>query len=447
MPSVPLGSTPSSAVLSRFLEGIKPGTGILSRMPTELVEIIASHVDMPALGQLRLTCRELESKTLWHFTQMYFREIKYMPSKYALEVLVAMSQSRMAKYVKTLRLGTPSNDQGPISCASPLRTPQIVSAMMEYSEQNRTMRAMGEDVAMIKTAFQSLRGITKIEFVEPACACGCGGLVGAYGEHYLTEVVGEGVAQFAPIMLDPSQSVSRLLYVALSAAESAGLHLEHVNAQMSSFPDEYCDESRGTGFGAFPLHFPLAVPGENPSPFANLSTLKLFLAHHQDVCNPDRRMQLVQRLTSFLDRAPSLKMLSLTFQDQHGTESVLGEITSSPVLRKIPQLELCALRITSKVLTDALKPLRHTVRTLKLRNLYLQDNSWIEMLEWLRDSMVTLNEIDLCYLRGYPDSACYSGDSIKEFFEETLEIWEEQMEDWLEAGCSDSDVDFDGEWL
>jgi len=449
-PRLALGVTPSSAALSRFLKGRKPSSSILPHMPAELVQTIASFLPMPALGNLRLTCKELEVKILWYFAKTYFREMKFMHSKYALEALVAMSKSRMAQYVQKLALGPPSNDQSVVIFSgqepkSAAVRQQITRALYRYAEENRTMRAFGHDAAMIQTAFQNLSAITKMEFLAPTqdCVCPFCSPLSSYGERHLIESVGGGKAGFAPTVLDSSQSLGRLLHITLSAAQSAGLKLECVDARTTPFPDEYTEESQKTGFAAYPLTFPSAPPGERPSDsaFARLSNMKLFLGHHQDTCNAGRRTQLVQRLVTFFDRAPALESLGFTFQEGHGTFECLKQLTHSPPLWKIKRLELSSFDFKCTELFDILDPLRNTLQTLHLSFFKVDDG--FEMLRWFRDRMTSLNEVDLEHLQEYPTPARYGsaalslqhallnsysnsrykGDSIGKFFDETIDKW------------------------
>jgi hypothetical protein len=446
-PHTPLGVTPSSAILSRLLNGCRPGNGILTRLPSELIQSIATHLPMPALGHLRLTCKELESKILWHFAKTYFREMKFMHSKYALDALVAMSNSRMAKYVRTLALGPPSNDQGIVffgggnAPKTPSRRQRIMSAMYNYAAENRTMRAFGHDAAMIQTALGNLPAVTKLEFLGPKqeCACPFCTPTNSYGERHLVEAIGEGKAGFAPIVLDASQSIPRLMHIALEAAQSVGLQLECIDARTTHFPDEYVEECQKTGFGSYSLTFPSAPVrvGSLDSAFATLSSLKLYLGHHQDTCNSDRRLQLVQSLTAFFGRAPALRTLGLMFQEGHGTLACLEQLTSSPSLRKILRLELRNFEFSSMELFDVLDPLAKTLQELDLS--FFKVDDWFAMLFWFRYHMTSLTKVALHELRGFPSSARYTGDSIAEFFEETATQWQMDRDAAYEYGYNTDD--------
>jgi hypothetical protein len=392
-------------------------------MPAELIQTIASFLPMPTLGNLRLACKELEAKILWHFTKTYFREMKFMHSKYALEALVDISNSRMAQYVQALALGPPSNDQSVVvfhgqEPKSPIVRKQITTALYRYADENRTMRAFGHDAAMIQTAFENLSAVTKIQLLAPDTKCACPGCspmrpydgshVLSYGERHLFQSVGGGKAVFAPIMLDTSQSLARLLHIALTAAQAAKLQLECVDAHTTTNPPDYMDECQTTGFAAYPLTFPSGLPGSfSDTAFAKLSTFRLFLGHHQDICNTERRNQLVLRLLKFFARAPALRTLGLTFQEGHGNIDCLKQLTQSPGFWKIRRLELSNLSFEDTELSDVLMPLRNTLEALHLQPPYFNSLELCSMLRCFRDQMISLTEVAIDYMFDEPLSLRY----------------------------------------
>ncbi|KAF2250522.1 hypothetical protein BU26DRAFT_265061 [Trematosphaeria pertusa] len=387
---------------------------------------------MPALGNLRLSCKELESETLWYFTQTYFREVNFMPSKYALEALFAMSKSRMAYYVRTLGLGPPSNDQSPIvfhnvKPRSKGKKEKIRSEMYEYGEVNREMRAVGEDTFLIRSALQNLRWITKLEFLDPfTCYCGTCLPHRSYGMHYLYKTVGSGIARFSyGAELEASQSLAKLFHVALHACQAADLRLECVDAHIRHFPLPISDEIRFTGFSTYPLQFPSVRPRENPSnsAFADLTILKLFIAHTETTRNDIGYVRLAHRIASFLVRAPKLRTLALTFGEVDGSAFILEDIAGQ--LSNLRELELIGLRITWDRLCNALCCVRTHLCCLKSWDFTLTDDKWCEMLAWLRDSMQRLKEMHLRPSPMYDRMGIYyQGDALKDFLNETIERWE-----------------------
>ncbi|KAF2878459.1 hypothetical protein BDV95DRAFT_557520 [Massariosphaeria phaeospora] len=311
-----------------FVRGRKPGTGPLLQLSTEIIEAISAYLSIDALENLRLACRELEYKTQRHIGRTYFQAIKFMPSRYALKVLVALSKSRMARYVKTLALGPPSNDLGfvrfpPGNNLSTASQSRIESNMFNYSEENRMMRTLGEDAGMINTALQNLHGITKLVFLDPSFnSCHpTPSPSGSYGEHYLHEKVGAGSAKFDTSATDATQSMARLFLVTLHAAESAALPVQCITMKLTMYAGVNPHVgSKTSGFASHPLYFPTARldHGISDDAWAHLSVLRLHIGHRDDVWQELQRGRFVERTIAFLSRAPALHTLGLTMMENHG---------------------------------------------------------------------------------------------------------------------------------
>jgi len=59
----------------------------LPQLPVELIELIARNlVDTPNLSALRLTCRDIYSKSFDYFGKEYFTRKQFMLSEFSLQV-------------------------------------------------------------------------------------------------------------------------------------------------------------------------------------------------------------------------------------------------------------------------------------------------------------------------------------------------------------------------
>ncbi|KAF2796610.1 hypothetical protein K505DRAFT_334999 [Melanomma pulvis-pyrius CBS 109.77] len=426
------GAKPPSTFLVRFLMGRKLGSGILPHMPCELVEMIAVQLPMNDLGNLRLVCRELESKTLWYFANTYFTEVKFMPSKYALRALQAMSESRMSKYVRTLALGPPPNDQGNIvflggDIVSPSEQEEIISQMWKYSEENRQMRNWGEDADMIYKSLQNLHHITTLNFIDASRWGSCPIHV-SYGGHYMHKKVGAGLGVFQPVTLDSTQSLARIFSITLRAAQAANLNVERIDAHMTDIPQSV-DEHIMNGFSACALDFPIVqqIDSSVSSFFANLSVLKINIAFKGDAYPQGGREHFLDRFTTFISLATSIRTLGITFTVGVGSMELLEQLTYSGALKNIKKLELAGVSVTSGVLFFILEPLRSNLCGLSMNELLLLDGAYIELLVWLRDNMSLLMEIDMDYFcEEFPSPIFYDGTAMSEFLETTIGIWTEE---------------------
>ena len=147
----------------------------LPHLPAELVDTIAISLTTSDLGNLRLTCKDVECKTRYRFCHENFSEKRFMHSNYAFERLVKISKSRMAQYVRTLHLGPPSCDHGEIRYFDDLDEEKridedtrnkITQKLRASAHENRIMKAFGEDAKMLLSAFKGLRNLVDLIFVS-----------------------------------------------------------------------------------------------------------------------------------------------------------------------------------------------------------------------------------------------------------------------------------------
>ncbi|KAF2710767.1 hypothetical protein K504DRAFT_403663 [Pleomassaria siparia CBS 279.74] len=443
---------PSSASMVRFLKGRAPGTGILPHMPCEMVEMIASNLPVEALGHLRLTCTELESKTLRYFSRTYFTEARFMLSKYALQGLLDMSLSRLGKHVRTLVLGPPCNDQGAVEfrrCEpkSPTEKKDITAQMMRYSDENRHMRMMGEDAVLIRQSFKNLQGITKLRFIDRMDHCGLYGH-NSYGGRYVGSRIGAGVAMFEDRKPDSTQSLSRIFSVALHAAQAASLKLEcidtrpgmtwaldpgHGDSDSDGDDDDDGIDPSGFGFSSCSIDFPTVTQpgGAHPSAFAHMSVLRLFIGFADDIRTDDRREHFLNRLTGFLSLSPKLRTLGFTFSVRKGASDFLIDLTNSGAMKNIDNFDLLGYRLGStSTLFRILRPLCATLHGLTLHHIVHSHRQYLQLLAWVRNQMPHLTEIDIDYFSDHWfSSVAYKGTEMAQFIDTTIENWEE------ERGC------------
>ncbi len=87
---------------------------LLSALPGELIEIIASTLDLPSYRSLRLTCKGIERKVLHHFGQRYFASLPTDMTSKSLRKLQAISQTEQFRHqVRTLRVQHHPHSEGP----------------------------------------------------------------------------------------------------------------------------------------------------------------------------------------------------------------------------------------------------------------------------------------------------------------------------------------------
>ncbi|KAF1961082.1 hypothetical protein CC80DRAFT_543453 [Byssothecium circinans] len=330
-PQLPLGMLPSSAVMFRFLHSRQPGSGLLPQLPAEVVNLIASMLARSNVCNVRLACKELESKTFYTFKQ-YFYEVGFMHSKYAFDAMVAMSKSRMAQYVRTLGLGPPSNDMGQIRFLKKDNAPTakmvIVRAnMLKYRKENEEMRTTKRDAVYIAATLKGLTAVTTLKFLEPSWRRGAqiDGTT-SFGEYYHWNSVNGAIAKFTPVLLSKAQSLSRLVHITLLVNETSPIRLQCIDVGLKHSPTALYDDRYLTGFDA-------------------------------------KSWRILLRLAA--------------------------------LLTNIHALELTGLHIKSYFLQVALATFKQPLRSLKLRDVKLIDFEWVELFIWLHNNLTHLEEMEL----------------------------------------------------
>ncbi|KAF2744319.1 hypothetical protein M011DRAFT_460886 [Sporormia fimetaria CBS 119925] len=381
MPKKPLGWTPSSAFLSRFLKGRKPGTGILPLLPTELVQLIAEDLTIDGLGNLRLTCKTLEAKLMWFFTDLYFKTIAFVPSRYGLQALAAISESRLGQCVEHLIFAHACYEGVEVLVyESTPAEDDIVDAMHAYATDNRRMRLTGEDVIMIRKAIRNLSNVRTLMFLDdftpvyPRNAR-------IHGYNYLYQKVGAGCVEFEDsVPIDVTNSMSRVFAIVLQAVQEADLKIEIVNASAGS------EES----FVCCPVEFPIT-----PTAFSSLHVLRIPIANLQIIMGPVGRGLYLDRLESFLAQLPRLRIFGVSFGYQNGASDFIEHLIAREAVAEVPLLELQGFAICSHKLVDVLRSVHSSFKGLTLWNVCLVHGSWIDIVEGVIQRQGSLNWLDI----------------------------------------------------
>lgn len=383
-------------------------------MPTELVQMIAALLPMVDLGNLRLSCRELESKTFWHLTKTYFTEVKFMHSNYALQQLFEMSLSRMGQYVRTLGLGPPSDDQGRVEFhrepVTAKKRQEILNRMHEYAEENHAMRLSGDDATMLHLILRNLNGVTALTFINPCDEGPQCDTHRSYGQHYLSETLGEHYAKFRPVPLDATQSVARLFSITLQAAQTVQLNISSIDYGLEHLPNYYHDAATSDILELvawdYPVSFPKIKPRHNPqhSAFGNLGILKMHLGcsnYSYDDCHRDR---FVEIFTSFISQTSSLHTLSFTLVEDLSTPDLVARLLDSKMTSSIRSFSLLNIEANAQEIINALDKLPDSLQSLRLQILCLSGCTYISLVSWIRDAFIDLTAINVSNLE------CYCGE-------------------------------------
>ena len=140
-------------------------------LPEELVQNIASWLGSDGKFSLRLTCRDLESKSRHEFASAHFSKKCVQFTTDSLEVLVEISKSRLSKYVREVfAIAALFTDQcfvQPINHGAGLWPDERQAhAYRNYVKDQASLRRSGGDLVMLTEAFKSFQCLKTVGLVD-----------------------------------------------------------------------------------------------------------------------------------------------------------------------------------------------------------------------------------------------------------------------------------------
>lgn len=367
--------------------------------------------------------------------------------------MVALSKSRMAPYVRSLGVGPPSNDQGPIKFSEKVTNKdtqdKIRTRMLSYAEDNQHMRCLGDDFVMIRTAFQNMQNITKLAFLEDSNAAN-DGLCEHHDHDRLRNIypkwrgpdptpcgwnhkhvkVCSKLAWFHPIKLDANQSMARIFLIGLEAADRAGLKIESIDSGMGQNPGTRRGATVANGFNKMSLHFPLQKISGSQTPtatFSHLSVLRICVGT-PDLVDNGSRVALVCRLKQFLSHCPSLETFGVTICDGRLGVDFFKDLASSGSLKKVQAIEFANIVCHY---AEAISILQHIVHISALKITASCIFKPLRLVKWISKSMTSLRNFFL-------DNGM-TIDMVLDEFEEHYD-WDDEFESDMRVHCTGQDT-------
>jgi hypothetical protein len=132
----------------------------LLSIPLEILLQISRRLTTPEYGNLRRTCKAIESTLLNAFAQEFFTKRQFMLTEFSLQALLDISKSRLSRYMNHVIIGMerPTNATYRIA-------PDHGSNyhMLQESIDHMTLLYTGQDVEMLTEAFSSLGNLNTVE--------------------------------------------------------------------------------------------------------------------------------------------------------------------------------------------------------------------------------------------------------------------------------------------
>jgi len=355
----------------------------LFQLPVELVEIIASFLPLEDLFNLRLTCRELSTKTFHYFTQEHFTIKQFFPSLYGLEALLAISKSRLRESLRTVVLGPHDSNTAifPVTARDEEDRKQSLQDYLRYVNENRYMKRTGLDAIILQEAFANLPNCSTLEIrdyslltIEAGEWCDDVHPLSSYGQSQSSKVA---AGWKSPKDTTAFTQFTRTFTLALHAAVTAKLPLESVIMD--------CEMSWGKN------EIPLDLPSPrwfNPSDCSleKLLHLQLYIAWSANLRNPGW-VGIVDSIVQFFILAPNINRLGLNLAYRRSASSFLIRLADTLDFRNITTLDLIWICTDQDSIINAFAKLSPKISCLKLCGFKVNDGNIRDIFKFIGDKM------------------------------------------------------------
>ena len=324
---------------------------LLPNLPVEVIESITNNLNPTSLFSLRLSCKEINQKTLHHFGQACFATLKTDLSHDDLQRLESISKSEQFRpFVQTLVIDTRFE-----GIRRGFHCHRLEGGCVDIR--------LSSGVQLLQDI---LKGMTKCKSFRIYSFFG--GMEDDPAMKYLL----------------PSDVVGIILFI-----------IAEFNLPVKLFFVDF--RNRGySSLGAKRLQMSLC---QRPT-FRNAwkTVEELNLEHSLTSETFDWAKDLVLHATS-------LKKLSLQFGFNY-TTSFIAELLAFPrVFQGLQELRLRSANVTFNMLSSVLNRSSTNLRVLSLWHVYLQEGTWVAILEQLRNSIPLLESISINWPKEYINDA------------------------------------------
>ena len=352
----------------------------LFQLPVELVEIIASFLPPEDLFNLRLTCRELGTKTFHYFTQEHFTIKQFFPSLYGLEALLAISKSRLRESLRTVVLGPQDFNTTvfPITARDEEDRKQSLQGYLRYINENRYMRQTGLDTIILQEAFANLPNCSTLEIRDYSLLTNdvdewCDDIrpLSSYGQSQSRKATAGWSST------EDTTAFTRTFTIALHAAVTAKLPLESVimDYEVSWSENEI----------SLDLPSPRWFDPSDCS-LKKLLHLQLYVACFDDFRKPGWA-GMVDRIVQFFILAPNINRLGLNLADRRSAGSFLVRLADTLDFGNITTLDLTRICTDQDNIINAFTRLSSKISCLKLCDFGVYDGNIRDIFECIGDKM------------------------------------------------------------
>ena len=319
---------------------------LLSNLPVEVIEAITDNLDPTSLFSLRLSCKEINQKTLHHFGQACFATLKTDLSHDNLQRLESISKSEQYRpFVQTLVIDTRNQGLGQ-------------GFHWHRLEEGCVDTRLSSGVQLLQDI---LKGFTECQSFR------------IYG--------------FGGIEDDPAMKYllpSDVVYIILST-------IAETNLPVKSFFVDFRDR----GFSSLDvkrLQMSLCQRPTFRNAWKTVEELNLEHSLTSDTFGWAKDLVL---------HATSLKKLSLHFHFDYTTSFIADLLAFPRVFQALQELRLGSAIVTFNMLSSILNEACTNLRVLSFWHVYLQEGTWVAIFEQLRGSIPLLETIRIHWPKEY----------------------------------------------
>ena len=319
---------------------------LLSNLPVEVIEAITDNLNPTSLFSLRLSCKEINQKTLHHFGQACFATLKTDLSHDDLQRLESISKSeQFSSFVETLVINTRNHGLGR-------------GFHWHRLDEGCVDTRLSSGVQLLQDI---LKGMTKCKSFR--------------------------IYSFGGMEDDPAMKY-------LLPSDVVGIILSMI-AETDLPVKSFFVDFRNRGFSSVDakrLQMSLCQRSTFRKAWKSVEELNLEHSLTSETFGWAKDLVLY---------ATSLKKLSLQFDFDYTTSFIADLLAFPRVFHGLQELRLGSANVTFNMLSSILNEACTNLRVLSFWHVYLQEGTWVAILEQLRDSIPLLESISINWPKEY----------------------------------------------
>ncbi|KAF2171931.1 hypothetical protein M409DRAFT_18162 [Zasmidium cellare ATCC 36951] len=374
------------------------------KLPEELVSNIACKLGSDDLFALRLTCRDLENKSLHEFATEYFGSKCFMFTTESLKVFVNIAKSeKLRHYFQKAYIITASATERQVQCChrggcawNP--TVREHEAFIEYKNDQRQLQDKGGDLKLLSEAFSHLPRLERLTLVDQPRQLPRS--VKCYGLRKFTRTTGIP-ASYRPVDASFADEyypwLTHVFRTMILAVTKSGI---------STLTDLHTHLNLDQPYGLSPttdLQFKSTTLDQLTKAFSNLTTVDLCLRSRSlRVGKTDSQEELkvaARSVKSFARVLKNVTCLTLAADVGQWSGQILKSLASNIDLGKLTKFQLDGFLVDMETLAAIVCQLK-SAHMITFMLVEICHGSWVPLLKAL-EKLPSLDHLHMYYLQAH----------------------------------------------